>query len=162
MGGEVDGGGNLLAFVPVASPLGEPQEDLLDLATAPGYQLYLSCFFGEVRLRLGGVDLSPGGAVATLGFALALAGAVRDAAAGAASMHFLEDDRQLHLTRTDGQVHLTASYTPAGARLSYQELRRTVRDGVRDLLDDLHTRHPRLRANPELARQLALLPDDLR
>jgi hypothetical protein len=138
------------------SPLGARREDQLDLAAAPEYQLFFSCFLGRVRLRLGGADLSTrGDGLATLAFALVLAREVGELGrAGRATVDFQEGGGSIDLVLDGDLVHASASYTDAVGSTRYEDLRRLAGASLRELVATLSARYPALRANQALARQV--------
>ncbi|RBQ14344.1 hypothetical protein DP939_41015 [Spongiactinospora rosea] len=135
------------------------REDELDLATAPGYQLFFSCFVGDVDLRLDGLNFRTNfGWVATLSFAVGFAWRLSGLpAAGRMSMDFLEDDEWLSLRFDDGRVLVASSYARGIAVVPYADLLKLARDSLTRHADALMAAYPRLAENRILAGRLAMV-----
>jgi hypothetical protein len=148
-----------LGYLIGESPLGAPREAELDLATAPAYQLFFSCFLGDVRLSLDGIDFSTRfGWVATLGFAIGFAARVRDLPQTVRwNIHFQEKDEWISLRLDRGVVYVSASYAKGIAVVSHDRLDELARTALRDLVGRLVGEHPRLRRNQALHGQLVPL-----
>lgn len=146
-----------LAYVlDVQSPYGNPELEL-DLATAPGYQLFFSCFMGDVDLFLKGVDFSTNfGWVSTLGFALAFLGAVRRLPTESESLvSFQEDAAWIRFQMSRHGVHVSCSYSKHEQKVPSGELLELARDGLKSLLDTLYARFPALSENETLRESLS-------
>ncbi|TDO48647.1 hypothetical protein EV643_107277 [Kribbella sp. VKM Ac-2527] len=134
------------------SPYGNPEERL-DLATAPAYQLFFSCFMGDVDLVIGDAGFSTKfGWVSTLSFAIGMLRAIRELPERKSSqIGFLESEDRIEFQLEDSSVRVSSSYSADVATIVYDELLELAGNALTDLLVELTSRFPTLRENPSLA-----------
>lgn len=139
-------------FIGATSPIGAKREDELDLATAPDYQLFFSCFMGDVRLQIGGVDFSTRfGWVATLSFAIGFALRVSELPRTIRSgIDFQESSDRINLLLDGDRVHVSASYVKGIGVIPYERLHRISQQALFGLVDRLFIEYPALKRNNTL------------
>jgi hypothetical protein len=136
-----------------SSPLGNPERSL-DLATAPDYQLFFSCFMGDLELVVGDADLSTAfGGLATLGFAVGMVGVARRLTEKS-HMSFLESEDRIDLSVEGSRVRVSCTYRDGSGTVARAELVPVVEGALRELLDEQCARYPGLAENPVLANAL--------
>lgn len=148
---------SLRYIVAEASPYGRSATGL-DLETAPDYELFFSCFMGDVDLSVNGVSFRTNfGWVATLGFALGLVSFLRDLPeSGEWLYEFQEDSSKWIEFDLDGrEVVVSCSYADGVSAIAYEDLLDLTRNALRALLVGLSARFPALRGNPHLTAALA-------
>jgi hypothetical protein len=133
-----------------SSPMGTKREDELDLSTAPGYQLFFSCFLGDVYLRVDDIDFGTRvGWVATLTFALGFVTRVAELPeTRRVTIEFQEADSWISMLLDGENVYVAASYAKGIGVLPYERLLRISRDALVRLVDNLVARYPGLGENP--------------
>lgn len=147
---------NHLAYVVAEeSPYGHPEEGL-DLAVTPGYQLFFSCFMGDIDFLVDGEDFRTRfGWVSTLSFALAMLRHLQELPeTGQSRVEFQEDEEWILLEEKAGDVRISCSYADGRAVIRYPDLRFLAREALVSLLDELYGKHPRLAVNPSLNKAL--------
>jgi hypothetical protein len=134
-----------------ASPYGSP-EKRFDLATAPAYQLFFSCFVGDVDLVIGDADFSADfGWIATLSFGIGMLHSLRRlSVAWVSHAGFLESEDRIDFRLEGSEVRVSCTYADPVATIEYGDLTRLATDALVDLLRELGTKYPRLRENQDL------------
>ncbi|WP_433272638.1 hypothetical protein ACQPZF_16910 [Actinosynnema sp. CS-041913] len=148
-----------LRYVPDdASPYGNPERQM-DLATAPVYQLFFSCFMGDVDLVIAGADFRTSfGWVSTLGFGIGLLRSIRKLASEeVVRVGFTESEDWIEFRVQDLLVTTSCSYSTAIAAVSYDQLLEVAKGALGELLDELKPRYPALNRNPYLIDALSLV-----
>jgi hypothetical protein len=137
------------------SPYGNPEEGL-DLATAPAYQLFFSCFMGDVDFVIRDADFRTNFHwVSTLSFAIGMLRAIRELPKkGSSQAGFLESEDRIEFQLEDSSVRVSSSYSTDVATIVYGELLELAGNALTDLLTELNSRYPTLRENPSLAAAL--------
>jgi hypothetical protein len=140
------------------SPYGNPEHDL-DLATAPGYQLFFSCFMGDVDLVIEGGDFRTSFRwVSTLSLAIGMLHSIQELPEqGASHAGFLESEDRIEFRLQASLVRVSCSYSAAAATIAYDELLQLARNALSDLLHELNSKYPALKENPSLAGALGNL-----
>lgn len=146
---------HLVYVVDQESPYGHPEDDL-DLATAPGYQLFFSCFMGDIKFIVEEVDFRTYfGWVSTLSLALGMLRRVQELSDTSESMvEFQEDEEWIFFERKLDNVRISCSYTDGLAVISYPELQGLAQDALVSLLDKLYVKYPPLALNTSLKNAL--------
>jgi hypothetical protein len=139
-----------------ASPYGNPEKHL-DLATAPSYQLFFSCFVGDVELVIGDADFSADfGWIATLSFGIGMLHSLRRLPVGGVShAGFLESEDRIDFQLEGSLVRVSCTYADSVATIEHGDLTRLATDALVELLRGLEAKYPGLRENRELHKQLS-------
>ena len=148
--------GTSAAYLLSTNPGFEGSESRLDLSTAPGYQLFFSCFMGDLDLSLNGVGFRTNfGWIATLGYAIAFYRTVRELPVnGESTIDFQEDGDWIKLQPIGDLVRVSCSYSSNEQEVSYQDLLTMSLTSLRDLLSSLLVRFPELRDNDSLGKAM--------
>ena len=143
------------------SPYGNPEHGL-DLATAPAYQLFFSCFMGDIDLVIQGADFRTSfGWVSTLSFAIGMLHSIQALPEqGLSHAGFLESEDRIEFRLEDSLVRVSCSYSVAVGTIVYDELLELARSALADLLHELNAKYPALEENRSLAGALSNLSMD--
>jgi hypothetical protein len=152
---------NSLSFALAPGVGGVRREDSLDLSTAPDYQLFFSCFLGDVRLHLDGLDFSTHfGWVTTLTFAMGFAAHVEALPqVRRSALNFREADEWISFLYVGDLSYVACSYTRGIAAVSHSELLRLSSHALSAHIRDLGEKYPALLRNPELQAVIERSPE---
>jgi hypothetical protein len=125
-----------------------------NLREADETALHYDLFLGDVIFRVDGADLSASwGWIPVIDFAVCLDRIVNEIVPRESqSLEFTESENRIDFTLCDGTVEIRTTYAAQQARVSLEEIRRTTREFLGRMLDDLMARYSTLAQNAYIRR----------
>ncbi len=117
-------------------------------------ELHYDLFLGDIIFRADDSDMSaPWGWIPVIDFAACLSRIAEGLQPNETkSFEFTESEHRIDFTMREGMIEIRATYSDQAVRVTRDELRRSTREFLRRVLDDLSARHPSLTANRAIQR----------